>query len=63
MDTGGDMNSSEYTDAKGRRWLLVGTTLAGVYGWFRPVKHADDGYYDKSFKIAYMRAALAKAGA
>jgi hypothetical protein len=43
-----------YKDRKGRLWILVATTAAGIYGWFRPVEHADDGYYDKNMKIADM---------
>jgi hypothetical protein len=50
-----------YKDRKGNQWLLVANTPAGVYGWFRPVEHPNDGWHDKHCKIASMRAALAAA--
>jgi hypothetical protein len=46
---------TEWTDRRGRRWLRVGETRSGVYAWFRPVKHADDGSYDTALKIAELR--------
>jgi hypothetical protein len=46
-----------YLDRHGHRWLLVANTRSGVYGWFRPEAHADDGYYDRSFRIDRMRLA------
>ena len=44
-----------YVDKKGRKWFRVAETRAGVFAWFRPIEHPDDGYYDKSFKVAAMQ--------
>ena len=49
-----------YADRKGRLWILVAHTRSGVVAWFRPVEHADDGYYDKAFKLSALRAAGAQ---
>ena len=46
-----------YLDSHGNRWLLIASTRAGIYAWFRPEAHADDGSYDRSFKLAKMRVA------
>jgi len=46
------MNAATYKDSRGQLWLLVATTKAGIYAWFRPIAHADDGSYDKSLAVA-----------
>lgn len=46
---------SRYMDRKGRMWLLVAHTAGGIYAWFRPMQHADDGFYDKNFKLSAMQ--------
>ncbi len=48
---------SIYLDKRGRQWVRVAETRAGVYAWFRPLAHADDGSYDRSFKLSEMRVA------
>ena len=45
---------SVYKDKRGRKWLRVAETRSGIFAWFRPIQHVNDGYYDKSFKIADM---------
>ena len=44
----------ESLDRKGCRWVLVSETRSGMYAWFRPVRHANDGHYDRNFRIADM---------
>lgn len=45
-----------YFNNNGRRFILVAVTRSGVYAWFRPIEHAEDGFYDVNMKIADMRA-------
>ena len=43
---------SIYLDKRGRKWVRVADTRGGVYAWFRPLAHADDGSYDRCLKVA-----------
>lgn len=44
-----------YVDKHGRRYLLVSETRGGIHAWFRPVEHANDGYYDVNRRMSEMR--------
>jgi hypothetical protein len=48
------MDSQIYADRHGRTYLLVATTKAMIYAWFRPTSHANDGYYDVWRKVTDM---------